>query len=200
MWQGIMSQLQQLLAQPLPLRQLEVEVVELWDSLALGLPSLAHLTQLTKLIVKMHETECAALPPQLQSLHLSQCTDLAHILALQQLQCLTISPDLQQQQQVLQLVQLPALQTLGLSYQAGEAAVTAAQTWVLLPQLRVLGVELSGRHATDCEQQVTAILAGAAAATQLTKLQLGYLIGQVKFTVPICGKLAGLTGIADLEL
>lgn len=63
--------------------------------------------------------EVAPLPAQLQALHLNPCRDLASVLALQQLQHLTLCPDFatqQQQQQVLELAQLTSLQELHLGY------------------------------------------------------------------------------------
>jgi hypothetical protein len=81
--------------------------------------------------------EGAALPAQLQTLHLNQCRDLASVLALQQLQHLTLCPDFVPERRVLGLSTLPALQTVELSYRKLHAAAGAASTWVLLPQLRV---------------------------------------------------------------
>uniref|UniRef100_A0A383VYI6 Uncharacterized protein n=1 Tax=Tetradesmus obliquus TaxID=3088 RepID=A0A383VYI6_TETOB len=100
--------LQQLLSQPLPLHRLHVDVKNIGKEEEV-VPSLAHLTQLTELSIIHSMTGGAALPAQLQSLYISNCTDLAPVLALQQLQCLTICPNFLEQQQVLELAKLPAL-------------------------------------------------------------------------------------------
>uniref|UniRef100_A0A383W8V2 F-box domain-containing protein n=1 Tax=Tetradesmus obliquus TaxID=3088 RepID=A0A383W8V2_TETOB len=207
MWWGIKKQLQQLLAQPLPLRQLVADFMDKAVDVRQALPSLAHLTQLTDLYIRgsgMPGGAGAALPAQLQSLHLGQCTNLAPVLALKQLQRLTLWPGFAKQQQVLELASLPAVQELHLNYQGSLAAAAAAPTWVLLPQLRGLDVELSQY---DVETEITAapskqralpIISGAAAAIQLTSLQLHSIVCATP--LPICGSLAGLRGLKHLTL
>jgi hypothetical protein len=130
-WRGINKQLQQLLVQPLPLQELQADVLDIRDT-ASGLPNLAHPTQLTELITTQNSSKSTALPPQLQTLHLSECRDLAPVLALQQLQHITLCTAFEsaaEQRQVLELARLPALQALQLSYRDIEAAAAAAPDW-----------------------------------------------------------------------
>jgi hypothetical protein len=214
---GIRKQLQQLLALPLPLQQLEAYVLDIRDvtsTVVTRLPSLAHLTQVTELILTQDLSKTAALPPQLQALHLSECRHLAPVLELQQLQRLTLCPEYttaEQQRQVLQLAKLPSLQELQLSYRFFWAAAAAAPTWALLPQLRGLIVErfMTTVYRMDApeQQHIAAALAGAAAATQLTSLQLGsrcldlpLLQQQPQLAMPVCGSLTGLSGLRYSKL
>ncbi|WIA29984.1 hypothetical protein OEZ86_000082 [Tetradesmus obliquus] len=132
------------------------------DDIAIVLPSLAHLTQLTMLISRSPLPSAAGasvLPAQLQALCLVKCKDPAPVLALSQLQRLTLCPDFAERQRVLELVQLPALQELHLDYRfAGLATVTAgdARMWAQLPQLRGLSLD-EGKGPSSA-----AILAGGA--------------------------------------
>lgn len=126
---------------------------------------------------------CPALQAQLQTLHMGECTDLAHVLRLQQLQRLTLCPDFAEQRQLLQLEKLPALHELHLGYSAlcgrAAAAAAAAPVWVLLPQLR--GLSVTSLPKPDKQPaSVAAILAGAAAATQLTSLTVNERDGATK--------------------
>uniref|UniRef100_A0A383V515 F-box domain-containing protein n=1 Tax=Tetradesmus obliquus TaxID=3088 RepID=A0A383V515_TETOB len=202
-WSGISKQLPALLGQALPLRALQVQVRDI-DDIAIVLPSLAHLTQLTMLISRSPLPSAAGasvLPAQLQALCLVKCKDLAPVLALSQLQRLTLCPDFAERQRVLELVQLPALQELHLDYRfAGLATVTAgyARMWAQLPQLRGLSLD-EGKGPSSA-----AILAGAAAATQLTNLDLKLTayptpVLQSDF-MPLCGSLTALGGLEALSL
>uniref|UniRef100_A0A383W9B4 F-box domain-containing protein n=1 Tax=Tetradesmus obliquus TaxID=3088 RepID=A0A383W9B4_TETOB len=205
-WRGIKQQLQQLLVQPLPLQQLVLVVMDraLHSSgQDQDLPDLAHLTQLTHLSLGSCGVP-STLPAQLQVLHAgSQCTDLAAVLALKQLQCLTLSPELAEQRQLLELAKLPALQELHLYYNGPVDAAAAASNWKSLPQLRGLDVQ-SWYVEAPSRQQIAAILAGAAAATQLTQLQLSLPCADAALlqghVMPMCGSLAGLTRLKEMRL
>lgn len=137
------------------------------------------------------------------ALHLSPCRDLKPVLALKQLQHLTIWPTFAEQRQLLQLPQLPDLRVLHLRFTEVGAAAAAAPTWVLLPQLRGLQLHLWCKAAAD-RQHVPAILAAAAAASQLTSLQLslaGELVQMQQMDpMPLCGSLVGLRGLRDFSL
>lgn len=190
-----LKQLQQLLSQPLPLQQLEVHgsCSSRWT-----VPSLAHLTRLTKLTIEGSVHQGAALPAQLQSLHLDAHVDLAHVLALKQLQHLTLCADSVDQHHVLQLAKLPGLQELALYYHCGDAAAAAAPTWVLLPQLRRVDIDTRDYGELN-SQQSAAVLPGVAAATQLTRL---FVHGPAPLreheTLAWCGELAGIKGLRHL--
>jgi hypothetical protein len=105
---------------------------------------------------------------------------------------------------MLKLTQLTALTALDLDYLEEAAATAAAPAWGLLPQLQGLCVMFEG--AAD-KQQIAAILDGAAAATQLTSLQLDFKQsprvqeeGQQDDLMHVCGCLAALTGLRELRL
>jgi hypothetical protein len=210
------EQLQQLLAQPLPLQQLQEVVLNMGIS-RFALPSLVHLTRLTHLSSTGSMCKGAALPSQLQRLQVDLCIDLGLVLPLQQLQQLTITleslkeaPDFQQAQ-LLQLAQLPALKVLELNYRGeAAAAAAAAPTWVLLPQLRSLSFLVWACYVRAADRQrMAAIFEGVAAATQLTGVELDF-VGAVTLSqeerachaaaLPICGSLAGLTGLGALRM
>jgi hypothetical protein len=104
-WSGMVKQLQQLLAQPLPLRKLGHDVAEfrVKASMLSTLPSLTHLTQLTELVTLDDLPDNAALqqlPSSLRSLCICRCRDLAPFMALQQLQRLSMFPELREQHRV----------------------------------------------------------------------------------------------------
>jgi hypothetical protein len=165
--------LQQLLAQPLPLKSLQLSV---YDSYQLPVLNMGLLTNLTELSTGRCLLEAATvLPAQLQRLHIHSWAG-AHSMApltlveLQQLQHLSVRVDFEQPQLLLQLAQLPALTHLALQYDdfcEGQAAAATASAWPMLPQLR----ELEIVHDEPPSQPAwEAILAGAAAAGGLTKL------------------------------
>jgi hypothetical protein len=135
------------------------------------------------------------------------------VLSLQQLQHLTVELDLkddEEQKLVLQLPQLAALQTLSLGYKGLEGVAAAAATWVLLPQLKDLGVVYwlgdwqPGMQAVY-EGFMASIVAGAAAATWLTSLHLAARgtdrQGHAKpGAISVCGSLTSLAGLRELQL
>ncbi|KAF6253490.1 hypothetical protein COO60DRAFT_417117 [Scenedesmus sp. NREL 46B-D3] len=187
-WYNINEEVQQLLDCQLPLRHLEMDGAV--GGADMKPQSITHLTQLTQLSIVHEVDRGVALPAQLQRLCLVNCFYLAPVLALQQLQHLTLAPFYDdafvpgphELWRVQELAQLPALQTLTLIYADLHDAAATAWTWALMPQLQDLSVEYSyskvygvyGLQAEQdlCEHQAAAILAGAAAATHLTALQL----------------------------
>jgi hypothetical protein len=170
--------LQQLLAQPLPLRSLQLPY---WGRYQLPVLNMALLTKLTELSTGNGGlAEATVLPTQLQWLQIHSSAG-GHSIApltrldLKQLQHLSVRGDVKQPQllQRLQLAQLPALTHLALQYDAEYHRHTAAATasaWPLLPQLRELEIVHDWRPPS--QSQWEAILAGAAAAACLTKLTL----------------------------
>jgi hypothetical protein len=178
--QPVSVALQQLLAQPLPLRELSMEL-----DCRLPVLDMALLTKLTKLDASGScLPEDTVLPAQLHQLVLqSPCcgtaTSLALVTRLQsnQLQHLSLSVEFTQQQQQqqqqqlqLQLAQLPSLQHLALQYFHPATAGATASAWALLPQLRTLEIDFIVN--IPSQEQWATILAGLAAATSLTKLRL----------------------------
>jgi hypothetical protein len=109
------------------------------------------------------------LPAYLQQLAIqsADAVSLAPVTRLQpkQLRYFEVQVDFIQQQLLLQLTQLPALQHLKLVYncqgRAGEAAAADASSWALLPQLRDLVIDVD----FDDVCASAAILAGISAAT-----------------------------------
>jgi hypothetical protein len=128
--------------------------------------------------------------------------------------------DFPQQQPLLQLAQLPALQHLALQYFHGAAAAAAtAPTWKLLPQLRELVNEHAEGNDVDdlpTKQQWSAIMAGIATATSLTMLNLDPrmckeedpvvqagevpLVATEPCEVAPCAKLTRLLGLKELSI
>jgi hypothetical protein len=143
--------LQQLLTQPLPLQKLVLQL-----DFYLQVLNLVLLTKLKELNTVSFFASCvlaadSVLPTQLQRLGFhswGSTTSLAPVtrLELQQLQHLSLTVDFTEQQPLLQLAQLPALQHLALQYDAfgseqGHPTAATAPAWALLPQLRELTVE-----------------------------------------------------------
>jgi hypothetical protein len=101
--------------------------------------------------------------------------------------------DFQQQEPLLRLTQLPALQTLLLFYAKPECAAGNAPAWARLLQLKFLDIK-SG-HTT--RQQMAGIEAGAAAATTLERffIRLDHPVGAAD--QPAAGQQAAADGVAD---
>uniref|UniRef100_A0A383VQ57 Uncharacterized protein n=1 Tax=Tetradesmus obliquus TaxID=3088 RepID=A0A383VQ57_TETOB len=224
-WSTPDQPLQQLLALPLPLRQLRLEF-DRPQYHQVGDISVAHLTSLTELAapgwfswsdVKL----LTHLPAQLQALELGPLEDghLKELLRLQQLQRLSFRVAFEEQESLLRLTQLPALQELQLTYEAAYLAAANAPTWRRLPQLRQLIVEYNVHDATV--RQLDQITAGLAAASSLTKLLLvGQSVYQEKAADDegssdyeyydeddgecpqgsLCSSLAGLSLLQDLSI
>jgi hypothetical protein len=168
-WSALDESLQQLLAHPLPLRQLRLQLQCPWGSEPVL--QLAGQTQLTEFIYSKDLLEETVLPQQLRHLECSQLQDdsILTVLKLQQLQRLKFSAESVDPSMLLQLAQLPTLQQLALVYQDIFFASQAAPFWTQLPQLCELTVDNQGvRH----RRLLPRVLAGIAAATSLTKLVL----------------------------
>lgn len=194
--------LQQLFAQPLPLRRLK---------LRLPLVSLSSLTRLEEF-----ETDCivhdgAVLPAQLQRLRLPYLESTGAITALQQLQELRLGVEFQDRAELLRLAQLPSLRHVALRYKHVAYAAETAAAWQHLPQLQELFIRFE--YDGPDEQEMGDILAGLAACTQLTKLDLPLAVyvdgpahdegdGEFFFSelqpVAACASLARLTGLRHL--
>jgi hypothetical protein len=177
-WREVPLALQQLLAQPLPLRSLKLSDFRgfgIFPPPIFNMPLLTNLTELSTSRVEL--AEATVLRMQLQRLQFHSwggADSMAPVtrLELKQLQHLSLQVDFQQPQLLLQLAQLPALTHLALQYDErcqGQPAAATASAWPLLPQLH----ELEIAHGTPpSPPEWEAILAAAAAATGLTKLML----------------------------
>jgi hypothetical protein len=195
--------LQQLLAQPLSLRELRLHMLR-----QLPVLDMSRLTKLTKLDTGCCQLpENSVLPVTLQQLEFhawSSADSLAPVtkLQLKQLQHLSLSVDIQQHQPLLQLAQLPALQHLALlyvgHYSAGHAAVGTAAAWPLLPQLQELMLHADLPHEGD----LTRIVESVTAATNLTKLDFNVIFEEpygAELQVARFSSLSGLTRLQDLS-
>jgi hypothetical protein len=208
-WFGVEEPLQQLLASQLPLQQLLLDM-GLRDEILSAL-DMSGLTQLTDLAMICSLQDNLVLPVQLQQLRLGAFADadalLKLVLPLQQLQHLDVEVAFSEQQQLLlQLVQLPALQHVKLTYcSAADASNAAASAvWHMLPQLRELSLQFPAKSAS--KQEMAAVLAGIAAATNLTRLSLTASVrsevgaGSDDSAVAACDSLARLTGLKQLAI
>jgi hypothetical protein len=204
--------LQQLLAQPLPLRLLEVDMQELQEL------DLTALTQLEELVTDGFN-KWSKLPCQLRSVKLTGVRNdgtSKPLKELQQLQRLDacISVDSDATKQILKLApRLPRLTHLGLSYTYAWDAVAASHTWRKLPQLRELSFDYQAGIRVHL-WQTKDIVSGVAAATSLTKLELESFSaiesgeseaeeqdwGDCEVgAVAVCRQLSKLTGLRDLS-
>uniref|UniRef100_A0A383W682 Uncharacterized protein n=1 Tax=Tetradesmus obliquus TaxID=3088 RepID=A0A383W682_TETOB len=180
------------------------------------------LQQLQKLTVAGRLPELSFLLVQLRAVDLGYCEhsqQLGAVMPLQQLPALSCVVGFEQQEPLLRLTQLPALQELGLFMMQLDwmAAVATAPAWGRLPQLRHLELQCCGLQGT--RPQLAAVIAGSAAATALTKLVLWLprMIddldageeqqavedvggGQQRGPLDICASIAGLTRLKHLEI
>jgi hypothetical protein len=119
------EQMHLLLAQPLPLRMLRMSCyIGAWYAL-----NLSNLTQLQELKYDGDGLSIAVLPPQLQRLHLGLTDgddEVAPILQLQQLQCLSLKISKCKPELLLRLAAMPALQMLALRYVCCTTVISAA--------------------------------------------------------------------------
>jgi hypothetical protein len=155
--------LQQLLAQPLPLRHLELKYTR-----DLPVLNMAALCQLEEFWSSNELPASCVLPAQLQRLTLYTCSvpsSLQVLTGLQQLQRLTLSVMFNEAQPLLHLALLPALQHITLQVYGETAAAGTASAWPLLPQLQDLNVSYVGKLR---EEQWEAVTAGVASCTGLT--------------------------------
>jgi hypothetical protein len=172
---------------------------------------LSPLTQLTDLSTTSKLHDSTDLPLQLRQLQLGECSsnsNIAAVLRLQHLQCLSLlrvdehPGDLQL---LPHLSKLTVFTHLALQYHNGSVAARTASAWAQLPQLRELRV---ATFDASNEQQVLTFLSGVAAVTGLTKLQLqpqerrsptmGWLPEGRAYAV--CASLGGLTRLVDLRI
>jgi hypothetical protein len=221
MWSELDESLQQLLAQPLPLQQLHLELICTWGSEPVL--QLAAQSQLTQLIYSEDLSEQTTLPQQLLHLECWQPQGISFftVLELQQLQRLRILADSVSQSELLQVAQLPALQQLALMYNDLQGASRAASCWAQLPQLCEFIVD---NHGLARRRRLPGVLAGITAATSLTKLVLdGWAAlfddmdvsedeeadaegaangaqGALLADVPTCASLARLPGLRHLAI
>jgi hypothetical protein len=205
--------LQQLLAQPLPLRVLRLGV-----NTELPVLDMGRLTQLTNLIVRSQLPEGSVLPQQLQQLHLIRCTNssqLEALLPLQQLQSLDLHVGFADRDALRRLAYKTALQHLALRCDKADAAAGTAAVWVQLPQLQVLEAKWETGRAPSSEQ-ASDIFPLLSAATSLTKLVVQpkaeyFQVAQDEFgnvfepgmgleSVAACASLASLTGLQELHI
>jgi hypothetical protein len=169
--------LQQLLAQPLLLRELHIRS----DEQELPVLDLGLLQQLQEFTTRNLLPQGSVLPTQLRRLQLGDCQPSLHLAAvmpLQQLTALELDPfpydvPSNEHKSLLQLTQLTALQQLRLFYLDVEIAAATASTWAKLPRLCELHCHEPVSDTGANEQELAAIIAGLAAATSLTKLLLG---------------------------
>jgi hypothetical protein len=176
-FEGIKQPLEQLLAQQLPLRKLEMSMHESTRNSSQPVLDIEHLTTLEQLSncwwsLRGQLPEGSALPAQLKQLQVAQCSarDLAAVMPLQQLQGLDLIIDTDTAGEVARLAQLPALQHLALGYTTLRLAAATAHVWQQLLQLQELRVAGHDDEGTILQMQL--ILEGIAAATSLTNLHL----------------------------
>jgi hypothetical protein len=164
-WSRVDAALQKLLQQPLPLRQLHIDLSSGWYQLDdLDMSELQHLTAFVT-SSSLHED--LVLPLQLQRLQFGRCKEaeqLAAVMPLQQLQQLRFRVEFGYEEPLLELAQLPALQQLALEYNSAYTAAAAAPAWPQLPQLceLTLGYKDGSFHG---RRDMADILAGVAAST-----------------------------------
>ncbi|KAF6265678.1 hypothetical protein COO60DRAFT_1633460 [Scenedesmus sp. NREL 46B-D3] len=163
------------------------------------------MTQLEELVIICSNTDQGlVLPVQLQQLTLEAWNSsdlLSVVVPLKQLQRLRLLQGFSEQQPLLQLAQLPALQHLALQYVATNSAAESAASWVKLPQLQELHIDFDIE--APLPHQIAAILGGAAACSGLTRLLLD--VGEEDdadvgdaHPVAVCGKVAGLRTLQEL--
>jgi hypothetical protein len=96
------------------------------------------------------------------------------------------------------LLQLQQLQSLALQYSCGTAAAVTAAAWQQLPWLLELRIDFTANDACSC-QEIAGTMAGLAAATSLTKLQLDCWVSNAS-SIEVCQQLAGLSDLQDLTI
>jgi hypothetical protein len=205
-WDAMDRPLQQLLLQPLLLRELNLDLEGLSTDSAKkhSQLNLSALTQLTAFTAVCSLEKGPVLPLQLQQLHVKFCDNacalVESLMPLQQLQRLSVLDAFTEHQPLLQLAQLPALQHVSLAYCHAEDVCRAAASsvWQMLPQLQELSVGAPQNFST---QEMGAVFASLAAATSLTGLFVRACARDEgsSSAVAACGSLAMLTGLTWLE-
>jgi hypothetical protein len=221
-WEDLQQGLQQLFAQPLPLRRLQLDQIWRRDAQALDLSALTQLVELTA--SELHGD--SVLPAQLTSMQWTRgayASSLQPLQGHQQLQRVglvvyyedSFNPDLNHAQELVRVAAgMPALQHLALQYDYAIDAVISASTWQRL-RLRDLQVD-SDPSFPPTVDDIGVIMRGIAAATSLTKLALDAWCvadsdeadGRHEFgseeivgaPVAVCSSLAQLTGLRDLRI
>jgi Leucine-rich repeat (LRR) protein len=201
-WHGSLDDVQQLLAQPLLLRQLHLHPHS-------GLPilNLSHLKQLERLDLWAFPVG-SVLPLQLKQLYLEARTSadvLSAVLPLQQLQRLSLAVGFTEHQPLLQLAQLPSLQHISLDYRQPDEAVGGSAAWRHLP---LQELSLAFNDYLPRPEQMATLLDAVADCTQLTKLKIeacAFVLNDDNEEDPIdvlpvaaCGKLACLKHLKSL--
>jgi hypothetical protein len=208
-WDGIKQPLEQLLAQQLPLRKLDVSMRDDIRDSPQPVLDIKHLTTLEQLSTVGQLPEGSALPAQLKQLQLEQCSasNFAAVMPLQQLQRLNLYIVTDSAGEVARLAQLPALQHLTLSYTTLRLAAATAHVWRQLPQLQELHVKEMDDNDPGMVVQTQSILAGIAAATSLTHLHLHSWslykkeMSDVEMAdIIVCPRLAGLSRLQKLYI
>jgi hypothetical protein len=212
-WSGGQQPLQQFLAQPLPLRQLRL-------NLKMRLPKLelAHCSQLQDLTIHTpwNLPKGSTLPLQLQSLVVSSGMASGDQLAelqlqrLQQLQYLSLQVAMTARS-LQDLTQLQALRHVALVYCTADDAEVSAEAWQQLPQLHELSITYGSGDTPD-KDQMLAILRGIEGCRSLTELELEVRAVHVEEPeedhfdpevieerVAACRSLSGLTNLQDLR-
>jgi hypothetical protein len=173
------SALQKTLMHPPPLRVLHVSM----DGYSIGPGNGFWLPQLDLgCLQQLQEFTCngalqglSVLPVQLRHLGLGDCISsqqLAAVMPLQQLTELSFAVSFGEQEPLLRLAQLPALQQLRLKLNSWHDAAAIAPVWGELPQLCEL--MLYDSDVDNTGQLIAAVVAGIAAATSLTKLEVDF--------------------------
>jgi hypothetical protein len=215
--------LQQMLLRPHPLRVLHVEsdgyCYARGDAFRQPPLDMGCLQQLQEFICCGALPQLSVLPVQLQHVALGTCLcdrQLAAVMPLQQLTALQFVMHSAEQEPLLRLAQLPALQQLRLQVYYWDDAAATAPAWAKLPQLCELALYDDGEQNT--RQHIAAVVAAIAAATNLTKLCLefphrirdqlpwatapvfGAEGGQQQGPVDVCAIIAGLVRLEHLQL
>jgi hypothetical protein len=219
-WDVELVTVQQLLQLPL----LQLQQLHLSFQKQLPVLDLAHLTQLQRITGDDSDGSFIpaagpVLPAQLRHLQLMVSGSgraLASVRPLQQLQHLDLLADFPEQQPLLQLAQLPALQHLTLRDSDVCVAAKAAAAWARLPQLRELRLEKGDfGDKPPTPDEMDTVVQGVAGCTGLTKLELFCNVAEEGFeqdphyydehyysyvAAAVCGGLAGLAGLRDLSI
>jgi hypothetical protein len=198
-WPDLQQPLQQLLAQPLPLQQLDLNLAHGRQPPAVPV-NLAALTQLQELTTCCELPSGVQLPRSLRSLSQPLCQDgnnlTTAVLPLHQLTYLSLSIEYQQCQPLLQLARLPALHHLQLAYYNPADAAATAAAWPQLPQLR--GLLLMNCSDLPMQEHMPALLPALAAARSITNLGWDEHWQQDEAAVAVCPSLARMTNLEVL--
>lgn len=208
------EELQQVLQQPVPLKQLRLSSFSHTASFGsvqyrpkLNLSGLASLEELVlDLGITSGLDPGSILPPNLRRLCLGRC-QAGHMAGLQlqlQLQKLTLLVDMDQRGALLPLAQLPQLEQLCLVYRRAGCAAATCSAWSRLPQLHELELKW---HSDPTTARFDSTMEALASASSLTRLQLEVLLdieddsdddsddedAQPELNVEVCRHIGALT-------